>query len=379
MAVAQSELTDKTDARELLPRIEIAGVSVLCLSSNVRRAADVPWDRCSVGGGLAQEGNLVLAQVEEVGARKEMEYFFRGYHMDVPLKKGDYIVGVMANRHSSTSEYGEVPAGGIVIQRGTSIDLLAAGGVLGIARGIPKTLGKHATKVIAVGILFSPDGNALDIRDTVPLWETALHLSAPIILSCGTAAEIGKTTTAKNLIDEFKLQGFEKIAATKLNGTGRKRDITSLSQAGASPALDFPDVGLATTYTSQERYIPAIYTLLNRINQEGSPEVIFAECGGDIIEANIPTLLKSDVMRYVAAIFHSSTDVLSIIGSLSFYKQWGILNTVPLYLTYPFTRNNVATVARLRQLGIDLPIFDPLNKEERAAVVSEIIRSGRIF
>ena len=81
-------------------------------------------------------------------------------------------------------------------------------------------------------------------------------------------------------------------------------------------------------------------------------------------------------MRYVVAIIHSSTDALGIWGSLDFYRKWGVSQD-KIYLTYPYRRNFTAIKERINQLGVHLPIFDPLNHEEMQAVIQTIL--GRIF
>ncbi len=362
--------------RERVSTVEVGGYSVRCIASNIRAKDKIDWGKFCPVNGIGFEGNLLLGQIELVGARREMECLAAGGIIDIPLVSGDYIVGVLANRHSGTSEYGEVPKEGINITAGENIDLIAAGGIMGKCLGVPKTLGDSPTRVKAIGLLAWEDRKVADLTDLYPRWEESLLPTAPIILSLGTAAEIGKTTTAAKLIEGLKSAGIKKVAASKLAGTGRKRDIKILEKAGANPAYDFPDVGLATTYTSVERYIPATYTLLNKINREGNPDLIIAECGGDIIEGNIPTLLHDpNIREHVVAIIHGSTDVLSIIGSLILYARWEILSKIPIYLTYPIKRNYFAIHERLKEQGIDLPIFDPMNNEETALVIKDILQS----
>lgn len=365
----------KVGSTELnLPPIEVGGFPVRCIASNFRVKDAIDWQSLKPVAGIGHEGGIVLATIDSIDARKEMEYLLGSQISDVELAVGDNIVGVLANRHSGTSEYGEVPTQGIEILPGTELDLLAAGGVIGKCFGVPKTLGHGPTKVKAIGLLSHQDGRPADLRDFYPLWDESLQKSAPIILSLGTAAEIGKTTTATKLIEGFRNLGIQRIAASKLAGTGRKRDIAFLARAGASPAYDFPDIGLATTYTSQDRYVPATYTLLNKINSEGDPDIIIAECGGDIIEGNIPTLLQDqNVMRNVTAIIHGSTDVLSIMGSLAVYERFGIRGKITIFLTYPIRRNYFAIKERLREQGINLPIFDPMNPQETSAMVRQIL------
>jgi len=372
--MSKKELVGLSD-RDGLPFTEVAGFSVRCIASNVRVKENIPWHNFHAISGIGHEGNLVLGKVTSIGARHEMEYLYGEEIVDLPLQTGDLIVGVVANRHSGTSEYGDIPSDGLKVLEGGEVDLIAAGGIISRCLGVPNYLGNVPTEVKAVGLLAYPDGNLVDLRDFYPPWETELLPSAPLVLSLGTAAEIGKTTTAGEIIKELRNQGVERVAATKLAGTGRKRDITTLAKTGAEIAFDFPDVGLPTTYTSAERFIPATYTLLNKINR-GTPQIIVAECGGDIIEGNIPTILTDPtIMKHVVAIIHSSTDALSIMGSLVLYEKWGILEKIPLYLTYPIKRNYFAIKARLKELNIKFPIFDPLNPEEISETVRNLLKN----
>lgn len=160
--------------------------------------------------------------------------------------------------------------------------------IVGIKSGVPARATKEPLPLKPLGLV-SYDGKPLDLIELSGGHHETLDQSAPIIMVCGTSAEVGKTTTSVGLIKAFHEKGVQ-AAATKFAGTGRMRDILSLRDAGAVPWIDFPEVGLATTYTSPARFIKGIYTLFNYVNQ-GKPHVIVAEAGGDPIEANIPTFL----------------------------------------------------------------------------------------
>jgi len=354
-----------------LLKIKIEKYLIKHLSSNIR--VPVSWTEMSITGGIGKEGDLVLTQVSMLGARREMESYHNDNLTDQVLCMGDFIIGVLGNRHSSTSEYGDVPARGINCRKGASIDLLSSGGVVGICKEAPKVLGSIPTQLNMIGLICK-QGKVLNLKVLCSKWDKKLEPTAPIFLSCGTAAEIGKTTAAKSIIKECFALGLSRIAATKLTGTGRRRDISTFESVNAFPVYDFPDVGLATTYTSSKQFIPAIYTLINKINREGSPSVIIGECGGDIIEGNIPTLLQDQaIIKNLVGIIHSSSDVLGIIGSLKFYESWGILGRVPVFLAYPYQRNFYAISSRLRSLGIHLPIIDPMNSTEVRLMIKSLL------
>lgn len=355
--------------KDFFPQRKIDGYPVRCISSNIRMQDTIAWEEYKAVPGVGNEGDFVLGRVKKVDARKEMEVFRDDTMAELSLHEGDYVVGILANRHSGTSEYAELPKQGVFIENGKPIDLVSSGGVMAYSLGIPKSLGNGPTEIEMVGLLSKGDKPA-NIMDFLPPWETEMNPSASIILSLGTSAEIGKTTTARKIIEGLRAKD-KKVSTVKISGTGRKRDIFILGLSTDVPAYDFVDVGLPTTYTSLDRYVPAIYTLFNKINRE-SPDVIVAEGGGDIIEGNLPFVLQDrNIMQYVKGIVHSSSDALSIIGSLEVYKQLGV--DVPIYLTYPYTKNFYAIEKRLREQGIQTPMFDPMNKDDVVNVIDKII------
>ncbi|MBI5457223.1 DUF1611 domain-containing protein [Candidatus Kaiserbacteria bacterium] len=347
-------------------KIEIAGHQIKVVSSNIRRN-DLSWEGLSlVETGVGHEGDVALAEVvDPTGSTKKIENI---YGRDEGLVKGDKVLVVFGHRHTGTSEYGGIPGDGWDLNAEREVDLLAHGGIVGKAESIPARMGQRATKLRVLGLLAKGD-TPLNLRDLFPPWENALNSSAPIIAFCGTGAEVGKTTTASALIRELKSRGL-KVAATKVAGTGRYRDLLALRDAGADTFHDFPEVGLPSTYTTPERYIPAIKTLINKLNED-EPDIIVAEFGGDIIEANIPSFFQDAELRSaVKAIIHSSGDIMGMEGSLEHYREWG-LSSVPTFLTQPKERNPLGTETRVKE-HIGLPLFDSLNTAQVSDVVTQI-------
>lgn len=323
--------------------------------------------------GRGREGNLVLVEVmTNTGFRTSIE---NQYGKDLRIKKGDYFIGVLANRHSGTSESGSVPKKGMEIRRGTKLSLLAAGALLGRKTGIPGKNKKDLLQVRALGLV-THNGKPAHLIDISGGHHTNLNQSAPIILVCGTSAEVGKTTTAAALVKACKKEGL-RVAGTKLAGTGRMRDITQLRNAGADPCLDFPDVGLASTYTHHpQTFIRGIYTLLNTLNMH-KPDIIIAEAGGDPIESNIPALLKNRaIMNYVTAVVIVAGDVMGMMGAVSYIRP--SIPHVPFFLTEPKGRNSYTTRERIKRVLPGLSMFDSLNQQEVRNIVRHIVRKRRI-
>ncbi|MDA0376277.1 MAG: hypothetical protein O3A80_03135 [bacterium] len=324
---------------------EILGFPLKAIGSNIRRQ-DVDWNKFQVEEtGIGYEGDIVIAQaLTSTGSTNHIE---NCYGRDVRLFKGDYFMTVLGNRHSGTSEYGEMPPNGqLEISPQTQVDLLCHGGILGHGICIPSSKScKTFFSARIAGILQDGDKN-LNLLDLYPDLEAEMITSAPIIFNCGTSAEIGKTTASSSVIRALKRRGM-RVGATKVAGTGRFRDLLALRDAGADVYYDFPDVGLASTYTDTRCSYQAAVTLFNKINRE-HVDVIVAEMGGDIIEANIPSILTSqDIMQYARGIIHSSADILGILGSLQQYKEFGV--EASIQLTLPKDRNNAGTLDRLKQ------------------------------
>ncbi len=292
-----------------------------------------------------------IAEIENVHAR------------DVRLYPGDCFIGVVANRHSSTSEYGEVPVG-LELERAPVLDLLARGGIVGRGAmvGAPPF-----TKVELLGAL-SREGRAQILSELSEVPVVTPSRIAPVLLVGGTAAEVGKTTTCAGLIRAFKRRGLQ-VGATKLSGTGRMRDIVAMREAGADFCMDFPDAGLASTYTEHEAVLQVAQLMLARLTSHGC-DILVAELGGDIIEANNPALLDAGFVREATlGIVHVAADVIGLIGSIEIYRSWGL--AVPIYATLPRGRNRAGTLRRLRERHLDA--IDPRSDSDCDALAERLL------
>jgi molybdopterin-guanine dinucleotide biosynthesis protein len=347
-------------------------ISIKSIASNIRNLSPQMLELASlVKTGDGVEGDIVLGKVtSDSGA---INYIENNNGRDVTLYKGDLFLGVLGNRKSSTSEYGGINEKiTISSKKPVSLDLLAAGGILGYGQAVsPLRKNQSFLKVQIEGFIRVPgQQHHLNISD---LYQKTNHVKssniAPILLVCGTSAEVGKTTTTINLIRALKRKGL-RVSATKLTGTGRLRDILAMQDAGADFCLDFPNIGLSSTYTTKEKVITAIFEILNRASTD--TDIILAELGGDIIEANIPTIFENNkIMARVIGVVQVSGDVLGIIGSLKLYKQMNYSKTV--YLTLPKGRNSLGTKERLFQFGLEA--YDSLSDEDSDSLADKILTS----
>lgn len=346
---------------------EIEGISAKAIASNIRHG-NIDWQNARLVNGMGNEGNIVL--VEALGNLGSTVHVEDQQGRDQGIYQGDRFLGVLANRHSGTSESGGIPTEGIDIHPDQELHLLSTGGIIGINTGIPRMKKQEPFRLKPLGLVANQEGTPLDLIEQFGGHQETLNASAPIVMVCGTSAEVGKTTTSASLIRAFREQGLN-VGGAKFAGTGRMRDILNLRDAGAFPWIDFPDVGLPTTYTSPERFTNGIYTLFNLMNQgDPKPEMIVAEAGGDPIEANIPTFLSNQsLMKNVSSIVIVSGDVMGMMGTVDYLRKF---TDKPLFLADPKDRNPVSTRERVGQVLPRIPIFNSLDTSEVASIASQI-------
>lgn len=272
------------------------------------------------------------------GAYPDMETLWGGR---VDLTSGFNYVGVICERLSSkliTAEFEETPRLG----KNLDLQLIAQAGGIGFATGFSPSLRKeYGTGVPAdveilgcVGHQNNPAKN-LNIIQHTPLYgyETAQR-NIPHVLCVGTATDVGKTTVMGALIESLSRRFV--CTAVKASGTGWYEDTQIHMDRGAKLGFNYTHVGLPTTYNlPEDLYLSRISRVLSmatspehlpyhllppklRGEKLKTPDLVFIEHGGDIIEANIPAYLENkNLMRDVKAIVVCSESAISLSGALS--------------------------------------------------------------
>ncbi|MDN3260529.1 hypothetical protein QWJ26_12030 [Streptomyces sp. CSDS2] len=331
------------------------------IASCTRGTATLP-ERFTAVAGTGRVGDLVIARVVRVGAYPRVE---NTHGRDVRIRAGDEIVGVLGDRHSTTSIYGGLPAGGLAVEAGTPADLLAVGGVVGTAASSPASLGT-ATALELVGLAADESGRVISLRskavDTVP--------ATPVVFVGGTAAEVGKTTFASALVHHLAVRHGMRVGVSKLAGTGRLRDLLTLADAGAHCAADFVDAGLATTYGhSPEAVVGAARHLMGRLTDEGA-DIIVAELGGDLWGAGIPDILgDAGLVAAARALVLVPSDTMASLGADTWLAQNGI--TIPPVHGVPH-RNVMAARERMGR-GMGVRPVDPHDEQDMERLVTDVL------
>ena len=187
-------------------------------------------------------GDYVFAEVLQSGAVPFSIETATGRAVEV--LPGDVIVGALGRRTATLEVVGDWRAVGEDLEMQT----LTAGGLLGrcTSASVPPP---RMASVRYRGHAMR-DGSPLTMADFV----TAVperKLDAPVVLIVGTSMEAGKTVAAKAIVRVMKRMGLT-VAAGKLTGVARYRDILAVSDAGADRVADFVDVGLPSTAVPSE-------------------------------------------------------------------------------------------------------------------------------
>lgn len=220
-------------------------------------------------------------------------------------REGDYVVGRVAG--TSREPYGlEVPSGRIVEvfpgdlvvgALGTRAATLA---VVGTWTGIGDDLAMDALSM--AGVLGKCSSASLLAQRIMPLsYAGHVHLDdrparmqdvalpgasadyrTPTVLIVGTSMDAGKTMAARQLTRILEERGL-RVAATKLTGVARYRDVLSMGDAGATWICDFVDAGLPSTVVPRAEYVERLRALLAHIAGL-DPDVVVAESGASPLE-----------------------------------------------------------------------------------------------
>lgn len=182
-------------------------------------------------------GDLVLARVEKVGQHQRIEL---ADGRKSRLFPGDEILLCLGNRYAPDQFEALIP------EEFGRCELVAAGGVA--AKVICRSDKVNAATVVEiVGRVADAHGNILNLANYA-LPDPAVTSPRQVVLAVvGTAMNAGKTETMTNLIHGLIKAGY-KVGAAKVTGTGAGGDVWSAIDAGASPVLDFTDVGMPSTY-----------------------------------------------------------------------------------------------------------------------------------
>ena len=229
----------------------------------------------------------MVARVVEIGQHSKLEAPCGRRQILFP---GDEILVCYANRYAPAQFEAIVPS---EIGR---CDLVAAGGVA--SSETCRHESKSApTKIEVLGFATGPDGRHLRLSDfSIPDPMRTDPRSPLSIVVGGTAMDSGKTTAAAGIIHGLTAAGLS-VGAAKATGTGAGGDGWLMADAGASPFLDFVDVGMASTYLMDDRQIADGFVTLHATLADSGVDVIVIEVADGLYHDETHRLLLTDELR----------------------------------------------------------------------------------
>lgn len=266
--------------------------------------------------GRPSPGDLCLARVTRLGQHRHIE-LVTGRR--AALAVGDLLVLAFGNRYATDQFEAQMPA---TLE---PCHLAAAGGIAA------KVVSRHSstkppTEIQPLGILRDSNGVVLNLARWG--WPGVATPTAPatqphMIIVAGTGMNAGKTTVCSNVIRTLRDCGL-RSSALKLTGTGSGGDLWRYQDSGAIEAMDFGNVGFASTAGMDIRSLDAA---IGRLCAAVSPQadIIVAELADGILQRETSLLLKSSNLRArIGSILFAAADPLGAIAGVELLAAWGL-------------------------------------------------------
>jgi len=313
-----------------------------CLPSSLTRILDFPEAGCQVeelSRDRWAQGDYVAAEVTDPGGSGLLEL---PTGRIVELVRGDTVVGALGVRHATLEATGTWEE----VRRDGAMELLTAGGLLGRCTS-RSTLIPELARLVYRGHLVR-EGEKLTMEGCVDRSGPVVPFSHPTILIVGSSMSAGKTTAARILIRRLRALGLRALGA-KVTGAGRYRDILAMGDAGASPILDFVDVGLPSTVCPEEEFRAALELLMSRMAR-ADVDVAVVESGASPLEPYNGTLAVDAFRPAVRMTVLCASDPYSVLGMKEAFGLDPDLVTGPA--------SNTAAGVELVRRFVDAPCLD---------------------
>lgn len=330
------------------------------------RHVDTTAARHLLTSGVPASGDLVLAQVAEIGQHKRLEQ--RDGRRST-LYPGDQLVVCYGARYAPDQFQATVPG-----DLGPC-ELVAAGGLAGRVEMAHEKM-DPATTLEPLGLLLDAGHNTLNLRHWVTDHAAPTETDdRPVIVAVvGAAMNSGKTTSASHLVHGLRGAGL-RVGAAKVTGTGAGGDVWMLGDAGASPVYDFTSAGVPSTYLLSPAEILGIFTrLTTRLAREGC-QVIVVEVADGVYQQETAGLLGDPVFgAAVDTTLFASSDALGASAGVAWLTRRGL----PLLaLTGVLSSSPLAMAEAVAETG--RPVWGPaqLSDVQSAAALYQDLRAAR--
>ncbi len=318
------------------------------------------------GGTRPMAGDLLLCRVVEPGQHKALQL---ASGRPSTLFPGDELLLAAGNRYAPDQFEAYLPDGT------GPCHLVAAGGLGGRVESRFERMGEP-TRLEALGLVADASGRPLNLADFRIHPPRALR-RIPTIAVLGTSMNAGKTTAAAHLVRGLVLSGVV-VGAAKVTGTSAPGDLTLVLDAGAATALDFTDVGHASTFLLDEPALEETFTALIDALVAAGAEVAVLEVADGLYQretamlaASVVGLFEGTIARFamLAALMgivsgmggNAGTQTLAVVVRAMATNQLTSSNTVRMILReLRIATANGATLGLLIGGGTALMFGNPL-------------------
>ncbi|MEM7641546.1 MAG: hypothetical protein AAF366_03365 [Pseudomonadota bacterium] len=252
----------------------------------------------------AKAGDLILCEIAEVGHHKKIQLAERRVSESYP---GDLVVLCLGDRYAPD----QFLASAVI--DGPLLDLVAGGGVAGRVDAAHDFM-DEPTKLRPLGLLTGARGKVLNVADYA-LPDLPRNDRVTVIGVFGASMNSGKTTAASSLAHGLMRAGHA-VAGVKATGTGAFGDFNAFEDGGV-PAMDFTDVGMATTFRMPlERIETGFDTLIATAAARGA-DVVVVEIADGVFQQETRAILKGSRIRdRLDGILFAAPDALSALGGV---------------------------------------------------------------
>jgi hypothetical protein len=260
----------------------------------------------------ARPGDLILCEVLALGQHRNVQMADRRVSQLYP---GDILVLALGDRYAPDQFHATAVLGA------ETAHLVAGGGIVGRVDAAHGTM-REPTMLRPLGRIVGADGAAVNVA-AYALAPRPMDHRPTVIGVFGASMNSGKTTAASSLAHGLRRAGLA-TAAIKATGTGAFGDYHAFEDAGV-PALDFTDVGMATTYRMPMARIEDGFATLIATCAAGGAEVVVCEIADGVFQQETRAVLAGSAIRdRLDGILFAAPDALSAYGAVQVLDRLGL-------------------------------------------------------
>lgn len=260
----------------------------------------------------AKVGDLILCEITEIGQHKNIQLAERRLSASYP---GDLVVLCLGDRYAPDQFLARA------VVEGDRLDLVAGGGIAGRVEAAHSAMSRP-TQLRPLGLLTGACGRVLNVADyalpTLPANDRVTVLGV-----FGASMNAGKTTAATSLAHGLIRAGYA-TAGVKATGTGAFGDFNKFEDGGA-PALDFTDVGMASTFRMPLSQIETGFDTLVATAAARGAKVVVVEIADGVFQNETRDILQSSRIRdRLDGLLFAAPDALSAMGGVTVLNRLGL-------------------------------------------------------